>query len=186
MTLTVNWATKVIDSSASITDLPAFHAELRTLEDDATGAIYPVTHSWKALDLGGAFFYGLELLNGYQLRFPTPGNYTITGNLGGSVVPVAGVYVERKTSAAYITTAVGGSGPSASDIAAALLAALNATTGARTLGQHLQIQTAVLAGETSGSGTTHITFSDGTVSVEADVPAAGQTGDRKNVVIDGV
>jgi len=68
----------------------------------------------------------------------------------------------------------------------AVLAALNATTGARTLGQHLQIQTAVLAGETSGSGTTHITFSDGTVSVEADVPAAGQTGYRKNVVIAGV
>jgi len=127
MTLTVNWATKVIDSSASITDLPAFHAELRTLEDDATGAIYPVTHSWKALDLGGAFFYGLELLNGYQLRFPTPGNYTITGNLGGSVVPVAGVYVERKTSAAFATTAVGGSGPTVAEIVAAVLAALQAT-----------------------------------------------------------
>ena len=41
---------------------------------------------------------------------------------------MAGAYVERKTSAAYITTAVGGSGPSASDIAAAVMAALNATT----------------------------------------------------------
>ena len=127
MAITVNWSTKVIDSTASITDLPAFHAELRDLEDDATGAIYPVTHSWKALDLGGAFFYGLELLNGYQLRFPNPGNYTIQGNLGGTVVPVAGVYVERKTSAAYTTTSIGGSGPTASDIAAALMASLQAT-----------------------------------------------------------
>ena len=127
MTLTVNWATKVIDSSASITDLPAFHAELRDLEDDATGVMYPVTHSWKALDLGGAFFYGLELINGYQLRFPTPGNYTITGNLGGTVVPVTGVYVERKTSAAYTTTSIGGSGPTATEIAAAVLASLQAT-----------------------------------------------------------
>jgi hypothetical protein len=89
-------------------------------------AVYPVTHAWKALDLGGgAFFYGLELLNGWRLRFPTPGNYTINGNLNGQVLPVAGVYVERRTSAAYATTAVGGSGPSATDIAAALLAAMN-------------------------------------------------------------
>ena len=123
MALTVNWASRIIDSTGSITDLPAFHAELRDLEDDATGAIYPVTHSWKALDLGGAFFYGLELLNGYQLRFPTPGNYTIVGNLGGIVVPVAGVYVERKTSAAYTTTSIGGSGPTAAEIAAAVIAA---------------------------------------------------------------
>lgn len=119
MTITVDWSTKVIDSSASIADLPTFHAALRDLEDDATGAIYPVTHTWKALDLGsGAFFYALELINGYTLRFPTPGNYTITGNLGGAIVPVAGVYVERKTSAAFATTALGGSGPSAASIAA--------------------------------------------------------------------
>ena len=63
-----------------------------------------------------------------MLKFPNAGNYAISGNLNATIVPVAGVYVERKTSAAYITTAVGGSGPSASDIAAALLAALNATT----------------------------------------------------------
>lgn len=76
--------------------------------------------------------------------------------------------------------------PSAADIAAAVLAALNATTGARTVGQHLQIQTAVLVGETSGAGTPHIAFIDGSVTVEADVPVVGQTGDRKNVVIGGV
>lgn len=129
MTITVNWSTKVIDSSASIVDLPAFHATLRDLEDDVTGAIHPITHTWKALDLGsGAFFYGLELINGYQLRFPAPGNYAISGNLGGAIVPVAGVYVERKTSAAFSTTAVGGSGPSAESIASAVLAALQATT----------------------------------------------------------
>jgi len=129
MTITVDWVNKVIDSSASITDLPALHAVLRDLEDDATGAIYPVTHTWKAVSLGsGAFFYALELVNGYQLRFPTPGDYTIVGNLGGSIIPVAGVYVERKTSAAFSTTAVGGSGPTAGNIAAAVLSALQATT----------------------------------------------------------
>ena len=129
MSLTFNTATYTIESTASITDLPAFHAELRDWEDSEQGAVHPVTHTWKALDLGGGgFFYQADLLSPWVLKFPNAGNYTISGNLNATVVPVAGVYVERKTSAAYITTAVGGSGPSASDIAAALLAALNATT----------------------------------------------------------
>ena len=129
MSLTFNTATYTIESTASITDLPAFHAALRDWEDSEQGAIHPVTHTWKALDLGGGgYFYQADLVSPWVLKFPNAGNYTISGNLNATVVPVAGVYVERKTSAAYITTAVGGSGPSASDIAAALLAALNATT----------------------------------------------------------
>ena len=129
MSLTFNTATYTIESTASITDLPAFHAELRDWEDSEQGAIHPVTHTWKALDLGGGgYFYQADLLSPWVLKFPNAGNYTISGNLNATIVPVAGVYVERKTSAAYITTAVGGSGPSASDIAAAVLAALNATT----------------------------------------------------------
>ena len=128
MALTFNTAALVIESSASLTDLPAFHAELRDWEDSVEGMLWPVTHTWKALDLGGgAFFYQLDLINGYQLKFPTAGNYTITGNLNGAIVPVAGVYVERKTSAAFVTTAVGGSGPTAADIAAAILAAAQTT-----------------------------------------------------------
>lgn len=128
MALTIHWASKVIDSDASITDMPAFHTELRDAEDSAEGMLYPTTHTWKALDLGGgAFFYGLDLINGWRLRFPSAGNYTIQGNLNAEIIPVAGVYVERKTSAAYATTAIGGSGPSAGDIAAAVLAAMNLT-----------------------------------------------------------
>ena len=123
MALSFNTATYTIESTASITDLPAFHAALRDWEDSEQGAIHPVTHSWKALDLGGGgFFYQADLLSPWVLKFPNAGNYTISGNLNATVVPVAGVYVERKTSAAYITTAVGGSGPSAADIAAAILA----------------------------------------------------------------
>lgn len=122
MALTFNWASLVVESSASITDLPAFHLLLREAEDDAIGMVYPVIHKWKALDLGGAFFYQADFINGWQLKFPTPGNYSIAGNLNAVIVPVAGVYVERKTSAAYVTTAVGGSGPTAADIAAAVWA----------------------------------------------------------------
>ena len=123
MALSFDTANLVIESTASIPDLAAFHAALRDWEDSEEAAIYPVTHTWKALDLGsGAYFYQADLINGWTLKFPNTGNYTITGNLGGSIVPVAGVYVERKTSAAFVTTAVGGSGPTAGDVADAVWA----------------------------------------------------------------
>ena len=128
MTISVNTANRVIESTASITDLPAFHAALRDWEDSPDGAIHPVTHRWKALDLGGgAFFYQADLINGYALKFIGTGPFQISGNLKGSIIDT-GVQVERTTSAAFSTTAVGGSGPSAESIAAAVLAALNATT----------------------------------------------------------
>ena len=122
MALSFDTANLVIESTGSITDLPAFHAALRDWEDSAVGAVLPVTHKWKALDLGGAFFYQADLANGWALKFPNAGNYVINGNLNASIVPAAGVYVERKTSAAFATTAVGGSGPTAADIAAAVWA----------------------------------------------------------------
>lgn len=129
MTISVDWQNRIVSSTASITDLPAFHAQLRDLEDDAVGMIYPEIHKWKALDLGeGSFMYQADFVNGYTLTFPIAGNYSIQGNLNATINPVAGVYVERQKALAYATTAVGGSGPSADSIAAAVLAALNATT----------------------------------------------------------
>ncbi len=127
MTISVDWANLIIESTASITDLPAFHASLRDLEDDVIGMVYPVTHTWKALDLGGgAYFYQADLINGYTLKFVGAGPFTITGNLNGTIVDT-GVQVERKTSSAFTTTAIGGSGPSAADIAAAILTAAQIT-----------------------------------------------------------
>ena len=124
--ISIDWPNKIIESDSSILDLPAFHATLRDLEDDADGAIWPVTHTWKALDLGGgAFFYQADLINGYTLRFSGAGPFQISGNLKGPIVDT-GVQVERTTSAAFSTTAVGGSGPSAESIAAAVDAALAA------------------------------------------------------------
>ena len=129
MTISVDHANKWVLSTASITDAVACHLTLRDLEDDPEGMIHPVIHQWRALDLGGgAFFYQLDLLNGYQWKFPNPGNYTMKGNIKGAIIPVSGVYVERETSAAYVTTSLGGSGPSAESIAAAVVTALQATT----------------------------------------------------------
>lgn len=125
MTISVDWKNGVIESDSSISDISLFHASLRSLEDDVEGVIYPKTHKWKALDLGGgAFFYQMDLDPYYVLKFPNAGNYTITGNMNGTITPVAGVYVERKTSSAYTTTAIGGSGPTAAEIAAELLSGI--------------------------------------------------------------
>lgn len=123
MTITVDWPGRIVQSTASITDLPAFHELLRDLEDDAAGMVHPVIHKWKALDLGGgAFMYQCDFINGYTLTFPDAGNYSIKGNLNATINPVAGVYVERQTSLAYATTALGASGPTAAEIADAVWA----------------------------------------------------------------
>ena len=117
----------VIESDASITDVVSFHLALREWEDSEEAAVFPVTHIWKALDLGGgASFNQVDLVNGWRLRFAPAGSYVVTGNLNGAILPVPGVYVERRTSAAYVTTAVGATGPTAAELAAAVQLALSA------------------------------------------------------------
>ena len=125
MAITIDWVNKLVLSDASITDIVAHHDTLREYEDDAVGMLYPAIISYKVLDLGGgAFFYGLDYINGYKLKFPNPGNYTVIGNIGAEIVPVAGVFVDRTKSAAFATVSGsgGGSGPTAAEIAAAVWA----------------------------------------------------------------
>lgn len=116
MALTFDSATLTIESTASITDLLAFHFELRDWEDSEAAAVLPVTHSWKALDLGGAFFYQADFINGWKLKFPVAGNYVIIGNLNAVITPVAGVYVERVKSLAFATTYAGSAGVTPADV----------------------------------------------------------------------
>jgi hypothetical protein len=129
MALTVDWLNKIVDSDSSITDLPAFKDEVRGLEDDAVGMLNAPIITYKKVDLGGgAFFHAVDLINGYTLRFNTPGNYVIVGNLNATIVPVAGVFVYQTKASAFATTSSGGTGPSASDIADAVAA--KSTVGA--------------------------------------------------------
>lgn len=136
MALTVDWVNKIVDSSTSILDLPAAHLELRNLESSSAGVIYPTIITYKEIDLGsGAKFVALDFVNGYKLRFPTAGNYTITGNFNATIVPISGVYVERKTSLAYVTVSgTGGSGPTADQVATAVWGHSFALTVARFIG----------------------------------------------------
>lgn len=128
--ITIDWQNKLVLSSASITDIIAFKDTIRDYEDDDVGVLYDPIITYKRLDLGGgAYFHAVDFINGYQLKFPTPGNYTVIGNIGATIVPVAGVFVDRTKSAAFATVAGSGgsSGPSASEIAAAILAAAQVT-----------------------------------------------------------
>jgi len=72
------------------------------------------------------------------------------------------------------------------DIEAVAAAVVGRLLGSRTLGAHLQVISATLVGESSGAGTAHMAFTDGGVTVEADVPLPGVVGDRTNIVISGV
>jgi hypothetical protein len=127
MALTPDWDNRIIDSSSSITDLVTFHQDLRALEASTTGMLFPPIHTFRALDVGGGgYFYSVDFINGWKLRFPVAGNYTITGNINAEVVGVAGVFVFQTKSLAFATTSAAGSGggtgsaPSADDVANAV------------------------------------------------------------------
>jgi hypothetical protein len=111
MTLTPDWNNKIIDSSDSISDIVAFHQALRVLEASPVGMLHPPIHTYRALDLGGGgSFYTVDFVNSWRLRFPTPGNYSITGNISAEIVPVAGVFLTQTKALAFATTSAGGSG----------------------------------------------------------------------------
>ncbi len=124
MALSVDWENKVVYSDASILDLPAHHLALRDLEASEAGMLHDDICEWQNLRLGsGAYLPQIDYINGYELEFVGDGPFDIEGNLNATVRN-SGVQVNIKTSAAYVTTAVGGSGPTADQIAAAVRAEL--------------------------------------------------------------
>lgn len=115
MAITVDWPNKVVLSTASIPDIVAFKDDLRLLEESEVGVLYPPILTYKKVDLGGGgFFHAVDFINGYQLKFPNPGNFSIIGNIGATVVPVAGVFVDRTKASAFATVAGGGGGATSS------------------------------------------------------------------------
>lgn len=127
MALTPDFTNRLILSDASITDIVAFHEALRDIEASDTGMLHPTVHAYKRVDLGGgAYFHDCPFINSWQLKFPTPGNYTVIGNIGATIVPVAGVFVDRTKAAAFATVAgeggAGGAAPTVAEIVAGIMA----------------------------------------------------------------
>lgn len=124
--ISVDWANKVVESTDSILDLPAFKEAIRVLESSATGVLYDPIITYKLVSLGnGGYLHAVDLINGYSLKFIGAGPFYIDGQLGGTIIPT-GVQVERRTSAAFVTTSTegGGSGGLTVEQAGQLLAIL--------------------------------------------------------------
>jgi hypothetical protein len=129
MTLSMDWSNRLVLSTASITDIVDFKEQLRIFEQSDVGVLSPPIISYKRLDLGGgAYFHGVDFINSFQLKFPNAGSYSIIGNIGATIVPVAGVFVDRTKAAAFATVAGssgGGSGLTQQDVRDALQPELN-------------------------------------------------------------
>ena len=154
MALSIDYPNRIVNSTASITDGVAFHLALRTFEDDADAVLYPIIHTYKEVDLGsGAVFPAVKFVNGWQLKFPNPGNYTVSGfNLSATIVPVAGVFVDRMQSAAYAVTSVGGGGVTPSDVADAVWTHATANSLSATvtsIDTRVQVAAAILRNKTT-------------------------------------
>lgn len=146
MALSINWATGVIFvplADLSIVsaglyelDVEDFRLWLKDIEDGEEGMAFPDTHRRNApVALSGTnYAQTFEVLSPYTVEFEytgTPYSVRVVGgnhNLGDRKV-VNPVSLIIGNAAGLIEVATGGtSGPSAGDIAAAVLAALNATT----------------------------------------------------------
>jgi hypothetical protein len=118
MAISVDWPNKIVESTADILDLPAFKEAVRILESSDAGVLYDPIITYKKVSLGsGSYFHAVDFINGYQLKFPNAGNYLIEGNLNCTIVPVAGVFVDRTKAAAFATVSgSGGGGATAADV----------------------------------------------------------------------
>jgi hypothetical protein len=185
MALTIDWPGRIVNSDASISDIVAFHAELRDAEDSEAGIVHPVIHTWRALALGGgAIFPQIDFVNGWQLRFPVAGSYIITGNLNATIVPVAGVFVDRRASLAFAAVDLGGGGGGGEGASAAQVWAKPVEDGITAEGA-LRILLAAMSGRSTGArtGVERYLARD---NVKARITAQfDSSGNRINVAVDG-
>lgn len=143
MAISVNYATKVISvPQADLTplgggvyglDVEDFRMWLKDWEDDEGGMAMPDTHRRNApVTLSGTnYAQTFELINGYTVTFEN-GSYRVRVTGGNhniaDVMNANSVSIEVGNSAGLIVVAEGGGGtcPTAGEIAAAVLAAMNA------------------------------------------------------------
>lgn len=135
--ISVNWPTKVIYVPQSdLTplggglyelDIDNFRLALRSLEDDAEGMTWPMTHRHNTQVLLGGVTYArvVEIINGYTITFED-GQYAVrlvgaNSNIA-DVVNVNQVSVRTSNSAGLITYTEGGSIPTVPQIVAGVWA----------------------------------------------------------------
>ena len=105
--ISIDWENKVVESTASITDLPAFKDTIRGLEDDAEGMLYAPVIIYKKVTVGSGALHAVDFINGYRLKFIGAGPFTIVGNLNAAII-ATGVQIEREKSLSFVTVASDG------------------------------------------------------------------------------
>lgn len=184
MGFTVNWATKVVISDASISDFPVTRGLLRALEETEQGVANKSIFNFEKLSLGsGAWMYDITFINGYTLQFPSSGAYSISGGNFNVTINDTGVQVNITRAAAYAVTSVGGSGfPTAEQTAAAVGA--RTISASLTADQSQRVTNAILFGKVSGAGTGVETFRDPEDTKDVCTITADASGNRTLVVLD--
>lgn len=102
--VTIDWENRVVESTGSILDLPAFKDTIRGLEDNDEGMLYPPVIIYKKVSVGTASLHAVDFINGYRLKFIGAGVFTIVGNLNAEIIPT-GVQIEREKSLSFVTGA---------------------------------------------------------------------------------
>lgn len=102
--VTIDWENRVVESTGSILDLPAFKDTIRGLEDNDEGMLYPPVIIYKKVSVGTASLHAVDFINGYRLKFIGTGVFTIVGNLNADIIPT-GVQIEREKSLSFVTVA---------------------------------------------------------------------------------
>lgn len=144
MAISINWATRVINVpqtdltpvSAGLysLDVDWFRLRLKDIEDSEEGAAFPDTHRHNTeVTLSGVTYARIvEVINGYTVTFQDTGTPYAVRCVGANhnladVKNVNNVSLIIGNSAGLITVNVAGStGPTAAEIAAATVAAMNA------------------------------------------------------------
>lgn len=143
MAISINWATKVITVPQNFCtnisgalwefDVDEFRLALKDIEDSPEGMAYPDTHSHNTeVTLSGVTYARtFEIINGYTVTFEPTGS-PWTASCTGANHNIADVKNVNHVSliianSAGLQTVATGAGPSAADIAAAVLAAAQIT-----------------------------------------------------------
>lgn len=144
MSISVNWSTKVISvPQADLThisgaryqlDVDAFRLALKDIEDGEEGMAFPDTHqhSTESTLSGTTYARQVKIINGYTVEFED-GVYQVecvgaNHNLGDvKVVNSVSLIIGNSAGLISVSGGGGGSAPTAAEIAAEVLATLQAT-----------------------------------------------------------
>ena len=189
-----------VDSGTFEVDVTALYTAAKLAQASTEGILYGQVAKGSGLsDLGGGVRVGLtvELLGSWQIEFASgayiarvTGGNLVGGPAGDPIAYSAGVQALLIQSAASTVVEVGPGGGASAPTAAENAAAVwqRAIEGGMTAEQVQRAMLAVLAGATTGAGTSRMAFKslDGTTDrVAADVPLPGQVGNRSNVTVNG-